>query len=242
MRIELVGVAGSGKSTLARTLAGGNSKFTKVIVPTTDKLRNLPFFARSFGSILPVIFSYAQKCDRQFTPRELAWMMIIKNWAEHLSKYENNFSNTLLLDQGPVFLLTSLFCFGPSCKEERIKEDFWQPIFKKWADALDMIIFLDASNDILYQRIFSRPKSHLVLEQNRVVVFDFLNRWRSGYTTVLHQLSIQPSAPRILKIDTERVPIDRICRLVKMEVIHFNTEANHPVDNNFIPIQIDQPG
>lgn len=242
MRIEIVGAAGSGKSTLTRTLVKGNSKFTRVIVPTTEKIRNFPFFASSLGSILPVIITYARKCDRQFTLHELAWMMIIKKWSKRLLSLENNASNTILLDQGPVFLLTSLYCFGPTCKDVRTAEDFWQPIFSEWASALDMIIFLDASNDCLFQRIFSRPKSHLVLEKNRVVTFDFLDRWRAGYNTVLHQLSIQNPAPRILKIDSERVPIDRICRLVKMEVIHFNTEANQPIDKDLLSVHIHQPG
>lgn len=242
MKIEIVGVAGSGKTTLTKTLVTGNSKFTKVVVPTTDKIRNLPFFIRGLGSILPVIFSYARKCDRQFTLRELAWMLIIKNWSKRLLSFENKVSNNILLDQGPVFLLTSLYSFGPSCRDARTAEEFWKPIFAEWASVLDMIIILDASNDCLFQRIFNRPKSHLFLEKNRVVVFDFLDRWRAGYNAVLHQLSMQSSAPRILKIDTERVPIDRICRLVKMEVIHFNTEANQSVDNDLLSVQIHQPG
>ncbi len=238
MRIEIIGLAGTGKTTITKTLIAGHSKFIRVFIPTTDKVKNYPFFVRSFFPLITGYLNLSRKSSRKFTYRELAWLMVLRSWSKQFMKI-NKDSKTFLFDQGPVFLTTSLYCFGPSCADQNVLDNFWEPIFANWAGILDMIVVLDASNECLYQRIVQRQKNHVMKNEKKEVVFDFLDQWREGYKTVLHQFALQTPTPRILKIDTEKVPIDRICRLIKMEVIQFNTEMNRSLENNLIPLHIE---
>lgn len=225
MRIEIAGPAGSGKSTLTHLLADDKLRILDMDVPSTDKIEYTPFFLKSFLYLLPGYLTLPKQGDRKLTRRELAWLMVLSGWSDTLLKSSNGTTRALVIDQGPIFLLTSLYNFGPSWLRADSSDPFWQPILAKWARTLDMIVFLDASNECLYQRIINRSKKHIMKNETPNVVNDFLDQWRSGYEVILQRISRQSPCPRVFRIDSGNVPIDRIYRLVKMEIINFGT--NH---------------
>lgn len=224
MKIEFAGPAGSGKSTLVHLLSVDTPRISQLYMPVTNRIEDIPFFLGSFLTFLPSYLSFPKNGDRKLTRRELAWLMVVNNWPNRLIRSSNGTSRALVIDQGPVFLITSLYCFGPSWMRSPEVEKFWQAVFAKWAKALDMIVLLDASNECLYQRIISRSKSHIMKDEESAAVFDFLDQWRAGYNEILEKLSLQSPCPRVYRIDSGNVPIDRISRLVKMEIINFNNE------------------
>lgn len=184
----------------------------------------MPFFLWSFLTFLPRYLSFPKNGDRKLTRRELAWLMVVNNWHSQLMRSSNGTSRALIIDQGPVFLITSLYCFGPSWMHSPEVENFWQAVFEKWAKVLDMIVFLDAPNECLYQRIVSRSKSHIMKDEDPAKVYEFLDLWRAGYNKILDKFSQQSPSPRVYRIDSGKAPIDRVSRLVKMEIINLNNE------------------
>lgn len=230
MKIEIAGPAGSGKSTLTRALVAGNCKFVKIEPPQPNEIRDLPFFLNNFFPALPEFISLPGEGNRKLSKREFAWWMIVNGWSKNISTLPNGGLKSYIFDQGPLFLITSLYDFGPSSMHSSAFSKKWEPLFAKWADVLDMIVFLDAPNECLLNRINSREKEHVIKDAKQEVAYEFLDRWRDAYHDVMHVFSTQPRSPRIMMVDTEKIPLNRICRLIKMEIIHFN-EQNEK-DNN----------
>ncbi len=222
MKIEFAGPAGSGKSTLVHLLSEDTPRISQIYMPATNRIEDIPFFLWNFLTFLPSYLTFPKNGDRRLSRRELAWLIIVNKWPYQLMRMSNGTSQALIIDQGPVFLLTSLYCFGPLWMRHPENEGFWQSVFAKWAKTLDMIVLMDASNECLYQRIIGRSKSHIMKGEESTAVFNFLERWRAGYNEILEKFSMQSPSPRVYRIDSGKVPIDRISRLIKMEIINFN--------------------
>ena len=62
-------------------------------------------------------------------------------------------------------------------------------MFNQWAQTLDLVIWLDAPEEILIERIRSRDKWHPVKESPAQEMRDYLLRYQSAYEHVISQLS-----------------------------------------------------
>jgi hypothetical protein len=67
-----------------------------------------------------------------------------------------------------------------------------------------MIVWLDAADSYLLERIRTRDKGHVVKNEAAPIVFEFLARYRKAYDYTLSMLETKTSGPRVLRFDTGR--------------------------------------
>jgi len=82
-------------------------------------------------------------------------------------------------------------------------------VLDQWARTLDMIIWLDAPDSVLMERINNRAQRHHVKAKSEQEAFQFLARYRSSYEQVLVKLTAN-GRPRLLQFDTNQVSIEQI--------------------------------
>ena len=200
--IEIVGPAGAGKTTLYQALDCDHETFQLENFPDVRKVVDAPFFISNGLRLLPSLFGLHQSNSRQLTRREFAWMTILKGWSTLLQKQSTSANKEIVLDQGPVYLLAEMRLFGPEYLKQKSAERLWQDLFDRWSVTLDMVLWLDASDEVLFDRIRSRPQEHIVKDQPTQVVYEFLNSYRTEYEFILATLTAKNINLKVLKFDT----------------------------------------
>ena len=206
--IELVGPAGAGKTTLSRVLTHRNPLIQ--IGPDIElrKTSSIPVILRNSVSLLP-IFLHQILHGRRFTWDEIKYLIYLSGWSEVLRQELLDDTTAMLLDHGPVFKLATLNEFGPETLKADQFENWWDRMFRQWASTLNMVIWLDAPDTILEQRINSRDQRHLVKGKSGTEVGHFLARYRTSYEDILAKLRAVGST-RILQFDTSRITIEQV--------------------------------
>jgi len=206
--VEIVGLAGAGKTTLSQAL----SRSTNIHLggfPNIRQISNMPFFIWNSLRLSPALLSLHRHISRKLTRREFAWLAILRGWPALLRREAKN-NKTIILDQGPVYLLTETSRFGPEYLRRRKAEKMWADLFSRWAGTLDTIIWLDANDADLLKRIRSRDKGHVVKNESADATFEFLADYRKAYEQVISRLvTFQPEL-RILRFDTSKLSIEEI--------------------------------
>jgi len=211
--VEFVGPAGVGKTTLCHALSRCEdiqlSNF-----PDVRKISNAPFFVWNGLQISPALLSLRRHISRKLTRREFAWLSILYGWPTVLQK-ESQIDRVIILDQGPVYLLTETREFGPEFLRRQNTENLWRDLYSRWADTLDMIIWLDAEDADLLKRIRSRDKEHVVKNESAETTFEFLTGYRKAYERTISNLSLSHPGLKVLRFDTSRRSLEEIaCRLL----------------------------
>jgi deoxyadenosine/deoxycytidine kinase len=111
-------------------------------------------------------------------------------------------TKVIVLDQGPVYLLAEMREFGPEYLQREEARKLWQDIYCRWAATLDLIVWLDAADINLMERIRNRDQEHIVKNETAATVFEFLARYRNAYDYVLYMLKAITPGLRVLRFDT----------------------------------------
>ena len=206
--IELVGPAGAGKTTLSRVLTRRNPMIQLGSDIELRKTKYIPIILRNTISLLP-IFLRQIRHGRRFTWDEIKYLIYLGGWPEVLRQEAADDANALLLDHGPVFKLATLNEFGPESLKTGQFASWWGTMFRQWASTLDMVVWLDAPDTILEQRINSRDQRHSVKGKSEPEVVHFLERYRTSYEETLAKLRISGTT-RLLQFDTSRTSIEQV--------------------------------
>jgi shikimate kinase len=237
--VELVGPVGAGKTTLAQALIQCNKSIQLIPPPYFRRVQDIPFFVKNTVSMLPVFFSMkAGKKGEQFTLREIAWMVMLNGWHHELRQHESSQDTMVILDQGPVFLLNELISYGSgNFKNQRLK--IWlASMLKNWAVTLNCVVWLDAPNTVLFERIRSREKWHLVKSKNELEVIKFLDQYRRSYANVLSLLEANVQALNILRFDTNQDSVNSIVKKLLVEFGGFIQEEEAVLYRTTEPVHI----
>jgi len=219
--VELVGVAGAGKTTLAKALSQSSKRIIHGHHPYFRKVEHIPFFAWNTLLMMPTFIhlyaSYGIKC---LTSREVAWMVILHGWHHVLRRQASNDGSIIVMDQGPVSIMAELSVIDPKCLQSQAAKKWWENTIKGWIDALDLLIWLDASDPTLIKRVRTRDQWHLIKDQQDREALDFNTSYRSTYNSLLSALTADGRGPQVIEINTGRESLDTVMDkvLVALEI------------------------
>jgi len=202
--VEIVGPAGAGKTTLYRALDCDPERIRLENFPDVRKASDAPFFIWNGLQLTPRLLRLYRPESRQLTRREFAWMTILHGWSALLRRHSSERSQVIVLDQGPIYLMAEMRLFGPDYLRQSAAEMLWQSLYDCWGPTLDMVLWLDAANDVLFDRIRSREEEHIVKTEPAVVVYEFLDRYRADYEILLSSMTAKKAGLRVLRFDTGR--------------------------------------
>jgi hypothetical protein len=202
--VEIIGPAGAGKTTLYKALSNYPEQIRLSNFPNVKRAADAPFFIRYGLQLVPSLFRLYRRTSRQLSRREFAWLTILNGWPFVLQSEVEKSSQVIVLDQGPVFLLTEMREFGPEYLKRNEAEKLWKKLYCRWAATLDMIVWLDAADIYLLERIRTRDQGHVVKNEAAPIVFEFLERYRRAYDYTLSKLGTNASGPRVLRFDTSK--------------------------------------
>ncbi len=202
---EIVGPAGAGKSTLTRVLRERDES-----VRAGLSVWGLPPSLLAINSFLamPKVFGLYR------SRRRLRWdevKLIVRLNALHqlLGRESSKNYKTLLLDEGTIFALVKLLAFSGEAGRNSRFDKWTQRVMGRWAGRLDAVIWLDAPDEVLAERIRSRAKAHRVKDKSDQEIYEFLGHYRRSYESVLSELSTRHGL-KLIRFSTEHESLEQI--------------------------------
>ena len=223
--VELVGPAGAGKTTLSRVLSQRSERIVVGADIELRKVEHAPVFVRNAPLLLP-LFLRPCRHSRWFTWDEIKAMVYLKGWHRVFRGQASREGAIVLLDHGPVFRLATLNAFGPDRLRNPAAESWWTDMFKHWAFILDMVIWLDAPDVVLEERINARNQRHTVKGKTEHEVSQFLARYRTSYRQTLSKLTAHGRL-KLFRFDTNQTSIEAI---VDEVLVAFNLKLSNISD------------
>lgn len=206
--VEIAGVAGSGKSTLARVMCV-NRGFGSL--DDTLRMRE-PCHLRLVAHSVPrVAWLLKGSVATRRTPSwtELKLVIYLMEWNRRLARTRGHHSKATIMDQGPLYALARLGHLDPPVAGTEPRGDWWTATVGTWANSLDAVIWLDAPNDVLWQRVNTRAQAHAIKGTSPEAAMTYVDRYRVSYERVLSAMD-RPGGPLVLRYDTSRLSPEEI--------------------------------
>lgn len=216
--VEVVGSSGVGKSTLLQTLCGNNRQIQPGI--RLSRFQTLPEWIDNLVFGLTTYF-HQEQSTRWFTRTELRSMVYLDAWYQALEQPIPNQPRAIVWDQGPIYRLAMLQEFGPKMTHSSSYETWWNAQLKKWAAKLDLLVWLDAPDEILIERIYNRNQFHEIKGKSSEEGYDFLRRYRETAGQIIDRLIVTQNL-KVLRYDTSKISSPQIADQV-LDMLDLNS-------------------
>jgi RNase adaptor protein for sRNA GlmZ degradation len=185
MIVEIVGVAGSGKTTTLSMLSQQNLDILPVL--HLRSFKNFLLYVSATYSMLPILLRQII-CQKSFDLQKLHLMIRLQSLYSISRRLSDR--SVMVLDQGPIFTLMLLadLDFEDDITVDFTVKSWWNQMLSNWSHMLDMIIFLDAPDEVLINRIRTRDKWHPVKSKSDVAIKCYLLNHRTLFEAIVSQL------------------------------------------------------
>jgi hypothetical protein len=205
--VEVAGVAGSGKSSLTRSICEDSGFSTGGFIHTRLP-SHLLRVARATPRLLPILASDRRRSPRMSWP-EFKLMVYVTRWRTVLRREMRRRGGVSVLDQGPIYALVRLKAEGKPFTTSPAFEAWWEDMLQIWVAELSTVVWLDASDDVLWRRINGRSQLHKkkgeAVDEGR----RFIDTYRRSFEEVLHRME-SLGAPEVLRFDTEEATAEQL--------------------------------
>lgn len=210
-KVEILGVAGAGKSTVARMLSQGSGFETATFIHTR-RPSHLFQVVRSIPRLLPIIVGGITRRPRISWP-ELKLLVYVTRWRRFLRRHGHS-GAVSVFDQGPLYALVRLKAEGKPFTRSRAFETWREGMLEGWSSELDMVIWLDAPDQVLWGRINDRPQGHKKKGQEPEVGHRFIADYRRSFEDVLQSMD-ELGGPEVLRFDTGAATPEQITETIR---------------------------
>jgi shikimate kinase len=212
--LELLGPAGAGKSSLLRTLARRDPDICTEIC--FREIKNIPIVMLNALALAPALVG-AYRDHRKPEWCDIKQIARMKAYYPLLGREGSRSYRAVILDEGPIFLLTWLHAFGQDRLKSQVIEKLSQNALDRWAKKMDAIIWLDAPNAVLARRIRERRKPHRVKGETEKEIHKFLSHYRVSYELIISKLTAD-RGPKVIRFNTEQSSLDQIADEVMVKM------------------------
>jgi shikimate kinase len=192
--IEVAGPAGCGKTTLVSSLSSrlpirpGVTPCDRSCIPVA--LRLLP--------LLPAGYVWGELRHGRIPPEMLRSMVYLESWLSERSRRAYHDSAPVLYDHGPFFRLATLQALGPRGTGLR---RWWESMRDAWSGAITLVVWLDAPDEVLLERIRTRDREHACKRMSDDEARAWLGRYRDAFDAALEVLEERRPAD-VIRYDT----------------------------------------
>ena len=201
--VEVAGVAGAGKSTLTRLLCQSEADCNRADFIHARTPEHLAYIAHSLPRLLPILAGHLRPRTR-LTWAEFKLMVYVTEWHRFLNRKPEYDHGCTLLDQGPIYALVRLKAESKGAAANPAFEEWWNQMLDLWAGQLSAIVWLDAPDQVIWDRINERMQRHKTKGEPPDVGRRFITKYRQLFDEVLDHINT-PGGPEILRFDTSEM-------------------------------------
>jgi broad-specificity NMP kinase len=199
--VELAGPAGAGKSTIARLLRERDPDLRRA-----PGLWSLPRAPLGFNTVrlLPRVLGFY----RAFPPRvwgEIKQIIRLDTLYRVVGRNGAPAAPPALLDEGPVLAFGWFDVYGDARVRRPAFGSWRAQAVAQWGAALDVVVLLDASDDVLVDRIRSRGKGHGMKHKSDAEIAEFVRTYRAALAGAVAALG-RVNGLAVWRIETDDEP------------------------------------
>lgn len=191
--VELMGLPGAGKSTLLHGLLAADQRIVRM--PILRRRPYTPVLVRHLLATLGTL-GRSRALGRQWSRELITLMAYVRALPAVLDERDEFAGATLVFDQGPVYTLMRAPLLDPRLATWHER---W---FAYWRERLDVVVWLDAPEDVLAERIEARQSHHRLKGVGRAAALAGLRDDRAVYVPTLNRLDGGAGGPRVLRFDS----------------------------------------
>jgi thymidylate kinase len=215
--VEIVGPAGAGKTTIAAALDRGAESVT--VQGPYRSLRRVPLYARSLMAAAPVLVH--ARGDRRTSRARVANWLVRTEASKGIVAQLLHPGTIVVLDQGPIYTLARADVEG--VRWDGALGRWRRSQLDHWGRRLDVLVILDAPDEVLLGRIRSRAKAHGSKAASDAEASLLFGRYRRAYATLARELRdrgrtlvrtfepgrVEDLTAKVLAVVTSREAVDR---------------------------------
>jgi shikimate kinase len=207
--VELVGAWGAGKSSLVRSLVRRDES-----VRAAPPVWSLPKPLLALGGLqTSAILIRALGGGGRLHWHESRQLVRLRALCHNLELLRKKGNQVVVVEDGPALILSWLRAAAHRSATNGGMAPWWNSAVRRWAKTVDVVVFLDAPDRVLSQRVLARPQSNPFKDRPETELAEVLERSRAAYGEVLSDLGALDGPP-VLPFRTDEQSVAEITEQV----------------------------